>query len=104
SETAFVAKMNAVAHELGLTGTHYADASGFDAATVSTARDQVRLALRAIRLPAFASLVATKEVVLPVAGLQRNLDGLLGTNGIVGIKTGTTTSAGGCFVLAARLR
>jgi serine-type D-Ala-D-Ala carboxypeptidase (penicillin-binding protein 5/6) len=104
SETAFVAKMNAVAHQLGLKSTHYADASGFDPTTVSTARDQVRLALRAIRLPAFASLVSTKEVVLPVAGLQRNLDALLGTNGIVGIKTGTTTSAGGCFVLAARLR
>lgn len=104
SEPAFVAKMNATARKLGLADTHYVDASGYDAATVSTAKDQVRLALSAIRLPAFDTIVATRYVTLPVAGLQRNLDSLLGSNGVVGIKTGTTNSAGGCFVLAARIR
>jgi serine-type D-Ala-D-Ala carboxypeptidase (penicillin-binding protein 5/6) len=104
SEPAFVAKMNAVVRRMGLSDTHYVDASGFNSATVSTARDQVRLASAAIRLPAFAHIVATREVVLPVAGLEHNLDGLLGSDGIVGIKTGTTNSAGGCFVLAARIR
>ncbi len=104
SESEFVAKMNATARRLGLSDTHYVDASGFDAATVSTAKDQVRLALSAIRLPAFDTIVATKYVTLPVAGVQRNLDALLGSNGVVGIKTGTTNSAGGCFVLAARIR
>ena len=100
---AFVAKMNATAKALGMSRTHYADASGFDPTTVSTARNQVRLALAAIRVPAFANLVATRQVALPVGGLQENLDSLLGTNGIIGIKTGTTDSAGGCFVLAARV-
>jgi D-alanyl-D-alanine carboxypeptidase (penicillin-binding protein 5/6) len=104
SEPTFVAKMNATARRLGLSDTHYVDASGFDAATVSTAKDQVRLALSAIRLPAFDTIVATRYVTLPVAGVQRNLDGLLGSDGVVGIKTGTTNSAGGCFVLAARIR
>lgn len=104
SETAFVDKMNQRARAMGLSHTHYADASGFDPATVSTARDQVRLALLAIRLPAFASIVATRQVILPVVGLERNLDALLGSDGIIGIKTGTTNSAGGCFVLAAHLR
>lgn len=104
SEAAFVAKMNALARQMGLSETHYVDASGYDPTTVSTARDQVRLALSAIRLPAFDALVATREVTLPVAGVERNLDGLLGEDGIVGIKTGTTNSAGGCFVLAAHIR
>lgn len=104
SETAFVAKMNALAQKMGLSRTRYVDASGYEPATVSTASDQVRLALAATRLPAFDSIVATKEVTLPVAGLVRNLDGLLGHDGIVGIKTGTTNTAGGCFVLAARIR
>jgi D-alanyl-D-alanine carboxypeptidase (penicillin-binding protein 5/6) len=104
SEPAFVAKMNAAAGRLRLSDTHYVDASGYNAATVSTAKDQVRLALSAIRLPAFDTIVATKYVTLPVAGLQRNLDALLGKDGVVGIKTGTTNSAGGCFVLAARIR
>lgn len=104
TEVAFVAKMNALARTMGLSHTHYVDASGYDPATVSTAPDQVRLALSALRLPAFARIVATKEVTLPVAGVERNLDALLGSNGIVGIKTGTTNSAGGCFVLAAHVR
>ena len=43
SDGAFVAKMNARARSLGLHGTRYADASGADPATVSTASDQFRL-------------------------------------------------------------
>ncbi len=104
SLNAFVSKMNATARALGMAKTHYADASGFDPATVSTARNQVRLAMAAMGVPAFASLVATRQVILPVGGLQRNLDSLLGSDGIIGIKTGTTDTAGGCFVLAARVR
>jgi serine-type D-Ala-D-Ala carboxypeptidase (penicillin-binding protein 5/6) len=104
SEGAFVARMNAQARALGLADTHYADASGVQASTVSTASDQVRLAMRALELPAFAETVATAEVTLPVAGLQRNRNVLLGKDGIVGIKTGTTLEAGGCLVFAARTR
>src|SRR5262249_2541128 len=39
---------------------------------------------------------------LPVAGRQFNTDALLGRHRIVGIKTGTTSHAGGCFLFAAR--
>jgi len=39
-----------------------------------------------------------------VAGRQFNVDSLLGHDGIIGIKTGTTSQAGGCFVFAARVR
>jgi serine-type D-Ala-D-Ala carboxypeptidase (penicillin-binding protein 5/6) len=68
SERAFVAKMNARARSLGLRGTRYADASGADPATVSTAGDQFRLTVRALQIPAFRQIVATRQVTLPVTG------------------------------------
>ena len=104
SQRAFVARMNATARALGLTDTHYTGASGFAASTVSTAADQVRLAEVAFRLPVFRQIVGLPVVTLPVAGRQYNVDALVGTDGIVGIKTGTTSAAGGCFVFAARVR
>ena len=103
SERAFVAKMNATAGSLGLTHTLYTSASGLESSTVSTAADQLRLAEVAFRVPVFRQIVAMPEAILPVAGPQYNVDALLGHDGIVGIKTGTTTSAGGCFVFAARV-
>lgn len=104
SETAFVSKMNAEARTLDLTRTSYADASGADPATVSSAGDQVRLTQVALTVPAFAHIVSMPSATLPVAGQEANLDALLGQNGIVGVKTGSTSEAGGCFVFAARER
>ena len=72
------------------------------ASTVSTASDQVRLAMRAMDVRALRLIVAMAQATLPVAGRQYNKDALLGQAGIVGIKTGTTSQAGGCFVFAAR--
>ncbi len=104
SEEAFVVRMNAQARALGLAHTRYTDPSGVQAGTVSTAAAQVQLAMRAIAVPAFAHTVAAAQTTLPVAGRQYNLDKLLGKDGIVGIKTGTTSQAGACFVFAAQER
>src|SRR4029450_2764882 len=93
--------MNATAGALGMTRTRYTDPSGYDAATVSTAADQVRIVDRAMHLPAFASIVATQSATLPVAGTVHNTNRLLGRNGFVGVKTGSTGAAGGCFSLPA---
>jgi D-alanyl-D-alanine carboxypeptidase (penicillin-binding protein 5/6) len=101
SEGRFVARMNAVAHSLGMTRTRYTDPSGFDDATVSTAADQVRIVDRAMRLPVFARIVATASATLPVAGTVRNTDTLLGQGGFVGVKTGSDDAAGGCFAFRA---
>jgi serine-type D-Ala-D-Ala carboxypeptidase (penicillin-binding protein 5/6) len=101
SEARFVARMNDSARSLGLTNTRYTDPSGYDAATVSTAADQVRLVERAMRLPVFASIVATPSATLPVAGTVRNTNTLLGRDGFVGVKTGSTAAAGGCFAFRA---
>src|SRR5262245_42795855 len=97
----FVARMNATARSLGMTHTRYTDPSGYDDATVSTAADQVRIVERAMRLPVFASIVATPSATLPVAGTVHNTNGLLGQNGFVGVKTGSTAAAGGCFAFRA---
>ena len=97
----FVARMNATARSLGMTHTRYTDPSGYDDATVSTAADQVRIVDRAMRLPVFASIVATPSATLPVAGTVHNTDTLLGHDGFVGVKTGSTDAAGGCFAFRA---
>ncbi|HEX4060863.1 MAG TPA: hypothetical protein VHY58_07545 [Streptosporangiaceae bacterium] len=101
SQAAFVARMNATAHRLGLTGTSYTDPSGLDPSTTSTAADQVRLGLAAMRVPALASIAAMPRAVVPVAGVVRNYNTLLGRDGIAGLKTGSTQAAGGCVLVAA---
>jgi D-alanyl-D-alanine carboxypeptidase (penicillin-binding protein 5/6) len=100
---AFVARMNQVAAQLGMAHTRYTDPSGLDPNTVSTATDQVKLAHTAIAVPALAQIVAMPQATLPVAGLVKNVNTLLGRDGIVGIKTGSTDQAGGCLVFAAKI-
>jgi D-alanyl-D-alanine carboxypeptidase (penicillin-binding protein 5/6) len=51
--------------------------------------------------PTFAATVAMPQASLPVAGVVYNVNGFLGRSGIIGIKTGSTSAAGGCFVVAA---
>lgn len=98
---AFVEKMNETAKALGMSNTHYADASGADEATVSNAVDQIIIAQAAMQDPAFREIVAMPQAVLPVAGKVYNVNAMLGKHGIVGIKTGSGIIAGGNFVSAA---
>ncbi|HEV7209774.1 MAG TPA: hypothetical protein VGN54_13690 [Mycobacteriales bacterium] len=102
SVPAFIAKMTAAAAQIGLPDTRYNDPSGFDPGTVSTVTDQIKLATRALALPAFASVVAEQSVELPKIGPVANYNTLLGTLGVIGIKTGSTDAAGGNIVFAAR--
>lgn len=101
SQSAFVAQMNQTAKSLGLKHTTYADASGLSPQTVSTASDQVKLAEILMKNPVFAQIVASPQVDLPApAGLVYNYDKEVGKNGVIGIKTGSTLQAGGCWVFA----
>jgi D-alanyl-D-alanine carboxypeptidase (penicillin-binding protein 5/6) len=101
SRAAFTARMNTTARRLGMTGTHYTDPSGLSASTTSTAADQVRLGMAAMREPALAHIVALRSAVIPVAGVVRNYNTMLGQDGITGLKSGSDTAAGGCVLLAA---
>ena len=100
TDAAFVTKMNETAKSLGMPDTHYADASGVNPTTVSTAVDQIRVAQTAMEDPAFREIVAMPQATLPVAGTVYNVNGMLGKHGVVGIKTGSTSAAGGNFVSA----
>ena len=99
---AFVDRMNAVARQLGMTSTHYTDPSGLAASTTSSAADQVRLGIAAIGQRTLAEIAGQSRATIPVAGTVDNLNRLLGEDGIVGLKTGSTSAAGGCVLLAAR--
>ncbi|RSO33821.1 D-alanyl-D-alanine carboxypeptidase [Streptomyces sp. WAC 06725] len=104
SEGAFAKKMNAAAKELGMTQTTYTDPSGLDKSTVSTSVDQLKLAEAVMKNDAFRSVVTTENVQidgLPVRLFNNN--SLLTTMpGVVrGIKTGSSTPAGGTFMWAA---
>lgn len=98
----FVARANATAARLGMRHTHYADPAGVNTGTVSTAADQLLLDETAMANPVFAGIVGQKSATVPVAGTVHNSNGLLGTGGFVGVKTGWTTPAGSCLMFAAR--
>ena len=100
SVPAFVVKMNRAAAQLGMTHTNYADASGFSAASQSTAGDSLIVAARDMQDPTFASIVRMTSVTLPVAGTISTYTPLLGFLGVNGVKSGFTTAAGGCDVLS----
>ncbi|MFD0431624.1 D-alanyl-D-alanine carboxypeptidase family protein [Streptomyces zhihengii] len=102
SEEAFVAKMNRAAEDLGMRHTAYTDASGLAPTNVSTARDQLVLARQVMRDAAFRSIVAQKETTAAeVSGPIGNTNALLGEDGVIGVKTGSSTPAGGNLMWAA---
>ncbi|HEY3869475.1 MAG TPA: hypothetical protein VGM10_14035 [Actinocrinis sp.] len=103
SVDAFLAKMNATAAQLGMTHTTYADPAGLDSATVSTATDQILLAQTALLQPALAAVVDEPSATIPVAGTIHNINTLLGQDGVIGIKTGSTDAAGACLLFAAHI-
>ncbi|MFJ7154068.1 serine hydrolase [Streptomyces sp. NPDC101118] len=101
---AFVAKMNAAAKELGMTSTRYTDPSGLDPKTVSTATDQLKLAEAVMKFDAFRAIVALPNARIeglpePINNNNDNL--LLSGLSIKGIKTGSSSAAGGALMWAA---
>jgi serine-type D-Ala-D-Ala carboxypeptidase (penicillin-binding protein 5/6) len=97
---AFVAKMNATAAQLGMDHTHYADPSGFDEGSQSTAGDLLKVAGLDMENPTFAGIVRMSSVTLPVAGTISTYTPWLGFQGVIGVKSGFTTAAGGCDIVA----
>jgi D-alanyl-D-alanine carboxypeptidase (penicillin-binding protein 5/6) len=102
SEAGFVAKMNAAAEALDMKDTTYTDPSGFDPATRSTATDQLKLAESALTDPTLLALTGEPSTQVPGdPTVLPNTDSLLGSNGVVGGKTGSSTPAGGALMWAA---
>nr|WP_234010563.1 D-alanyl-D-alanine carboxypeptidase [Streptomyces sp. SPB074] len=101
SEKEFVTKMNEAANDLGMRNTTYTDPSGLNKTTVSTAEDQVRLGKVAMKDPLFREVVRMPSYEDSNGTTQTNWNRLVPMNNTVGIKTGTTTAAGGNLLYAA---
>ncbi|MFE9857778.1 serine hydrolase [Streptomyces sp. NPDC005780] len=102
SETEFIAKMNAAAKDLGMTGTTYTDPSGLKKTTVSTAADQLKLARAVMQNEVFREIVDTPQIKIDgIDGTIYNNNTILLEPGVSGIKTGSSTPAGGNLVWSA---
>ncbi|MEU0120869.1 serine hydrolase [Streptomyces albidoflavus] len=101
-EAAFVEKMNKYAAELGMENTTYTDPSGLKETTVSSAEDQVKLGKAVMEFETFSSVVRLPNYESTTSGqTEKNYNFLVPMYGVVGIKTGSTTKAGGNLLFAA---
>jgi D-alanyl-D-alanine carboxypeptidase (penicillin-binding protein 5/6) len=96
----YIVYANNQAKTLGLSDTHISDASGFSPQTLSSAHDLVLLGMESIKNPVLAEIVNQKQATIPVAGEIHNVNWLLGTDSVDGIKTGNTDQAMGCFLFS----
>ncbi|MER6099509.1 serine hydrolase [Streptomyces sp. NPDC001728] len=102
SEAAFVAKMNAAAKDLGMTGSTYTDPSGLLDSTVSTPQDQLKLAKAVMQYDVFREIVNMPNLTVDgIPGRIENNNNILLEPGVNGIKTGSSTPAGGNLLWAA---
>lgn len=105
SETEFVARMNALAASLGLSGTRFANAAGLsDETHYSTARDLATLTGALIReFPeAYERYFGEKRYTHNTI-VQLNRNRLLWIDETVdGVKTGRTSDAGSCVIASSR--
>nr|WTB31896.1 D-alanyl-D-alanine carboxypeptidase [Streptomyces sp. NBC_00830] len=101
SEEAFVKKMNDTAKSLGMKNTTYTDPSGLNATTVSSAEDQVKLGQKLVEIPALMAITQKPSWTDPSGKSWRNYNTLVPYNGALGIKTGSTSKAGGNLLFAA---
>ncbi|MFE9561541.1 D-alanyl-D-alanine carboxypeptidase family protein [Streptomyces sp. NPDC006487] len=101
-EEEFVRRMNEAAAELGMARTRFTGSCGMDIGNTSTAGDLLVLARTVMRDELFRTIVATPSITLPGnRGEARTTNRLLGRHGVAGLKTGTSTPAGGNVLWAA---
>ncbi len=85
----------------GLDDTHLVETSGIADGDVSTPRDLLRLGQLALANPVVAGIVAEAGGSVPGSKAFENTNRVLGFDGIDGIKTGNTTTAGYCLLFTA---
>ncbi|WP_425824780.1 D-alanyl-D-alanine carboxypeptidase family protein [Streptomyces fractus] len=101
SQSAFVDEMNAAAKELGMTDTKFTDPSGLTDTTVSTASDLLKLEEAVMQSPVFRKIVATPNATVNGTTVYNTNELISTVPGVIGVKTGSSTSAGGCLMWAA---
>jgi len=102
-QKAFVKRMNNKAKEYRLFNTEFRDPAGLDDRNYTTAFDLARLAVFALENKQFKDIVETKNIVVFDKSFVHmheleNLNRLLKTNGVFGVKTGYTDEAGQVLV------
>ncbi len=103
-QEAFINGMNNKAKVLKLFNTHYSDPAGLaDQGDYTTPFDLARLASFAMQNSEIRKIVGTKEKIISDVGGShvydlKNLNVLLGENGVNGVKTGYTEEAGQVLV------
>lgn len=87
--------------ELGILNTTIGpDASGFDPGTTSTPEDLAKIGFYLLKDPVLKEIVGKKSHDVPVAGTLNNTNQLIGSNDIIGIKTGWIGDISGyCLVV-----
>lgn len=105
TEAEFVKKMNDAAKDLGMTNSTYTDPSGLKATTVSTPQDQLKLAKAVMQNDVFRDIVNTTMTTIPGidGNIRNNNDKALLLDGVGGIKTGSSTPAGGNLLWSANV-
>ena len=105
----FVDEMNATAATLGMSGSHFVNPSGDDVdGQVVTAHDLAIAARTLLADPALRPIVALPDADVRIGGPNArvmhltNTNELLLTDGVYGVKTGTTQNAGECLIVAYR--
>ena len=96
SEKAFVAQMNLMAQQMGMTATHYDNANGLKSpGQISSARDLAIIALYVKRdFPQYQPIFETQWVQLGAHKLETSNGLLQHFQGITGMKTGYICSSG----------
>ncbi len=114
SVEAFVQKMNALAHELGMQNSHFSNPHGYhDAEHYTTARDLAIAARKGLTDPVFCEIVTCMSYLLPATDRReplvlQNIWELFDPAseyyipGAAGVKSGYTSAAGFCYVGAAQ--
>jgi D-alanyl-D-alanine carboxypeptidase (penicillin-binding protein 5/6) len=98
SVDAYIKAASQLALDIGMTQTTVTDPSGLMTSTKSTSDDMAKLGIAAMSDPIISEIVSQQTAAIPVEGVIHNVDSLLGIDGIIGIKTGNTDTAGGCFI------
>jgi D-alanyl-D-alanine carboxypeptidase (penicillin-binding protein 5/6) len=103
----FIAAMNAEAVKLGMNHSHFVNPHGLTHAEhLSSCVDLAKLATAVLSSSLLREIVGTREYKCTVQGVSgytrdmvwRNTNQLLGIEGFIGVKTGTTDAAGACLV------
>lgn len=102
SKEAYVSYAQDMLKRMGLSRTVVVDASGFSPTTASIPSELVAIGIAALKNPVIAQIVAQPQAQIPIIGTINNTNQLLDTDGVIGIKTGTTDEAGSCLLFAAR--